>query len=255
VFHTAPYTLTISRERVAVKNQAGTSRDVAAMMTRCVEGGAVKILAVGDEARGIDTGLMEAFAAGRLKVRPQLTTPGEDPRWTPYWKWPPPEQSVLPEANSYLAICPLLDNSWSPLLARGLLGYALMSSGVRGVLRPFRYQLEVRLADEFSQLEKAELFDALDDLPVRARLSFPEDPTIVRRTPTRLERQLRMNRALMGLFLLCAITLFYLIPRTLPNALFATLFAFGALTLFDKRDKRLKSALEREAPRRASKPE
>lgn len=175
-------TIRIHRHEIEVQEADGvTTRTNSMIMLNSDEKGEVRVASVGEPESEIRQRLEELKRTGKLVADFRLFRAGEDPWWNERCAWPPKPATKSGDRSrdpGALVFNPLASASWYPPGLAAALRYALAfpKRRARGLLSPplgLRIHLEV--ADGFTAVERAEILDAVEDIPERAHvLGLPD---------------------------------------------------------------------------------
>lgn len=177
-------TFTIFREHIVGSTAGETWLRAPACLVLTPEKGRPLIASVGEDEAEFLQRVRQALADMRLPT-PRVVHPGEDAWWDLAWRWPRPtteeEQSVPAPADdaSVLFVSPLRRETWAPHLAGAILFYHLRRHSRGRLLKP---KVVLRRAEDFDEIEWAELSDALSGFRVVC------DPPVSPRPVTRAAR-------------------------------------------------------------------
>lgn len=182
-------TFTLSREQVAGSTAGETWLRAPAVPALTAGKGRPLIAAVGEDEAAFLQRVREALADTKKPI-PRLVHPGEDAWWDLAWRWPRPtieEERSLPappDDESALFVNPLRRETWAPHLAGAILSFHLHQHSRGQLLKP---RVVLRRADDFDEIEWAELSDALTGFRAVC------DPPVPPRPVTRAARMRRAS--------------------------------------------------------------
>jgi hypothetical protein len=151
-----------------------------------------RIVRVGGTAQEAQAALRACALDGTLPRSLRILSPGEDPWWDAQHSWPlsTTDRSPPEDDSEALLINPLSANAWSPRATISLLRYALFRSspkGKRWMRWPFtRPTLSLEMGGDFTAVERAELFDVVEEVWGRSRVLASSGISRLRRPPWQL---------------------------------------------------------------------
>jgi hypothetical protein len=137
---------------------------------------------VGGSETEIRSDFEQQQADGILPASFRVVVPGQNPWWDLHIAWPPSVREhdhPVPDEHQVFIVNPLALGTWSPPAIYSLLLYALATSsskGMRWLHWPMtRPTLHLQIAEEFSDIERAELLDVFEQAWGRTRVEAPLD--------------------------------------------------------------------------------
>jgi hypothetical protein len=254
--------LTIGRDIVTGVAPDGTPFTVLPTLGLIRENGTPKIFVVG----ATDTDFRASLSEADQRTGTPATIvalPGEDAWWDAVMRWPrlsveeEAAARLLPSRASVLFVSPLHHEGWSPFLTAGLFRY------VRARHAPGSLSLDIvglgptiiaTLSRDaaFSDLERAEIFDALSSGSPRSRVVIA--PGVPRAELSSSACRLRTLHRLMNAVLICfALTSFFVLrvgPRAFGMRVLVPVLFLAPMLPLRRRIDRLQQAVDREAVRR-----